>query len=73
MKAPFELKAGERAELRVFIDKNLIEVFVNDRQAAVAAGNFIPANQGIQLISTGGDIVVKEFKSWKVKSIYTEG
>ena len=73
VKAPFELKAGERAELRVFIDKNLIEVFVNDRQAAVAAGNFIPANQGIQLISTGGDIVVKEFKSWKVKSIYTEG
>ena len=57
----------------MFIDKNLIEVFVNDRQAAVAAGNFIPANQGIQLISTGGDIVVKEFKSWKVKSIYTEG
>jgi len=73
VKAPFELKAGERAELRVFIDKNLVEVFVNDRQAAVAAGKFVPENQGIQLTSTGGDVVVKEFKSWKVKSIYTEG
>ena len=73
VKAPFELKAGERAELRGFIDKNLVEVFVNDRQAAVAAGDFIADSQGIQLTSTGGDVVVKEFKSWKVKSIYTEG
>lgn len=63
VKAPFELKAGERAELRVFIDKNLVEVFVNDRQAAVAAGDFIADSQGIQLTSTGGDVVVKEFKS----------
>ena len=35
--APFELKEGEDLTLRVFIDKNLVEVFANDRQAAVAA------------------------------------
>ena len=35
--APFELKDGEDLTLRIFIDKNLVEVFANDRQAAVAA------------------------------------
>jgi hypothetical protein len=31
--APFELKDGEALTWRVFIDKNLVEVFANDRQA----------------------------------------
>ena len=70
VKAPFELKAGERAELRVFIDKNLVEAFVNDRQAAVSARQAAPENQGIQIFSKGGDVRVKEFKCWKMKSIY---
>ena len=70
VKAPFELKAGERAELRVFIDKNLVEVFVNDRQAAVSARQSAPKNQGIQLFSKGGEVEVKELKCWKMKSIH---
>ena len=40
--APFALKKGEDLALRVFIDKNLVEVFANDRQAAVAAGKYDP-------------------------------
>ena len=71
--APFELKAGERAELRVFIDKNLVEVFVNDRQAVVSGQGFNPQNTGIQLFSQGGNVVVPELKSWKMKSIYSNG
>lgn len=41
--APFavaELPPGEDLELRVFVDKYLVEVFVNDRQAALTA--FMP-------------------------------
>jgi sucrose-6-phosphate hydrolase SacC (GH32 family) len=72
VKAPFELMAGERAELRVFIDKNLVEAFVNDRQAAVSARQSAPENQGIQIFSKGGDVGVKELKCWKMKSIYSE-
>ena len=69
--APFELKAGEDLTLRVFIDKNLVEVFANDRQAAVAALKYTPENLGLSLFSKGGDIVVKVVKGWKMKSIST--
>jgi sucrose-6-phosphate hydrolase SacC (GH32 family) len=68
--APFELKEGEDLILRVFVDKNLVEVFANDRQAAVSAGKYVPENLGVSLFSKGGDVVVKEVKSWKMKSIY---
>jgi len=68
--APFELKEGEDLTLRVFVDKNLVEVFANDRQAAVAAHKYEPGNLGVSLFSKGGDAVVKEVKSWKMRSIY---
>ncbi len=70
VKVPFELAAGERAELTVFLDKNMIEVFANDRQAAVASHKYAPENLGIGLFSKGADVAVKEVKSWKMSSIY---
>ncbi len=71
VKVPFELKIGETVDLRVFLDKSMIEVFVNDRQAAVASHKAAPADQNIRLFSKGGDIVVKDVTGWKVKSTYT--
>jgi len=69
--APFELKPGEALALRVFIDKNLVEVFANERQAAVAAGKYVPENLGVNLFSKGGDAVVKKnISAWKMKSMY---
>jgi len=68
--APFELKKGEDLTLRIFIDKNLVEVFANDRQAAVSAGEYVPENLGVSLFSQGREVVVKEVKGWKMKSIY---
>ena len=68
--APFALKTGEDLTLRVFIDKNLVEVFANDRQAAVAACKYVPENLGISLFSKGGDVRVKAVTGWKMKSIY---
>ena len=35
IKVPFELAKGEDLNLRVFLDKGMVEVLVNDRQAAV--------------------------------------
>ena len=70
MKVPFELKGDEDLALRVFLDKNVIEVFANDRQAAVAAHKYAPENLGVSLVSSGGDVMVKEVKGWKMKSIY---
>ncbi len=72
IKAPFELKDKEDLTLRVFIDKNLVEVFANDRQAAVFAHRHIRKNPNISLFAKGGDVLVKEVKTWKMKTIYQQ-
>ncbi len=69
--APFELKEGEDLTLRVFIDKNLVEVFANDRQAAVNALKESPLeNTGAKLFAVGADVKVKAVTAWKMKTIY---
>ncbi len=68
---PFELAEGEPLNLRIFLDKNMVEVFVNDRQAAVYMSEHDSAHVGIRLFSDGGEIEA-DIKAWKMKSIYTE-
>jgi beta-fructofuranosidase len=67
---PFELKAGEELTLRIFIDKNLVEVFANDRQAAVVSHASIRKNPNIKIFTKDKDLFVKEILAWKMKSIY---
>ena len=73
VQAPFALKPGEALTLRVFLDKNLVEVFANDRQAAVSARKHVPENLAVRLFSNGGDTTVKQVKSWKMKPIFPGG
>ena len=69
--APFVLKDGEDLTLRVFIDKNLVEVFANDRQAVMNAPKLVSLdNTGAILFSEGGDVKVETATSWKMKSVY---
>jgi beta-fructofuranosidase len=70
IKPPFELMKGEDLNLRIFLDKSMVEVFVNDRQAAVYMQQHDKDNIGISLFSKGGDVAAK-VKGWKMKSIYT--
>jgi beta-fructofuranosidase len=67
---PFELGGDENLTLRVFIDKNIVEVFANDRQAAVVAHDHIRKNPNITLFTKDTDLNVKELKAWRMKSIY---
>jgi len=67
---PFELKEGEDLTLRIFIDKNMIEVFANDRQAAVAWHDYDAADLHVSLFSMGGDLKVKSVSAWQMNSIY---
>ena len=69
-RVPFELKPAENLKLRVFLDKSIIEVFINDRQAALAPHHYAPENLGITLFSQGGAVLVPEVKGWKLRSIY---
>jgi beta-fructofuranosidase len=70
IEAPFEVRGGEDLTLRVFIDKNLVEVFANDRQAAAFAHKQIRENPNIRLFAKGSDAAVKSVKTWKMKTIY---
>ncbi|MEI7986413.1 MAG: LamG-like jellyroll fold domain-containing protein [Armatimonadota bacterium] len=72
MMVPFELKPNERLSLRIFIDKTMIEVFANDRQAAVAHHEYQLGNLGVQVVSRDGDINLETLKSWKIRSIYSK-
>ena len=67
---PFELKAKEDLRLRIFIDKSMIEVFANDRQAALAWHEYSPEHLNVSLFAKGGDLMVKQVTAWKMKSIY---
>jgi len=67
---PFQLEPGEDLTLRVFIDKKLVEVFANDRQAAAVAHKHIRENPNISIFTKDADLVVDEVKAWKMKSIY---
>lgn len=62
--APFVLKKGEPLTLRVFIDKGIVEVFANDRQAIARAVYPTLGGNGIQLFSKGGDATVSYVKTW---------
>jgi sucrose-6-phosphate hydrolase SacC (GH32 family) len=70
-KIPLALQPAEDLELRVFLDKSIIEVFSNDRLAALAPHQYAPGNLGVSLFSEGGSVLVKEVKGWKLRSIYT--
>jgi sucrose-6-phosphate hydrolase SacC (GH32 family) len=69
---PFELQEGEDLTLRIFIDKHLIEVFANDRQAAVAWHDYDADSLHVSLFSKGGDLKVKKASAWQMRSIYTD-
>jgi beta-fructofuranosidase len=67
---PFELAPGEDLTLRVFIDKNLVEVFANDRQAAVVAVKTPRAEPRVSLYAKGGTATVPAIKAWRLRTIY---
>ena len=62
---PFELKPDESLKLRVFVDKSVVEVFANDRQAVMR--RVYPTrndSQGVVLFSRGGTTEVESIKTW---------
>jgi len=64
--APFELKKGEPLVLRVFVDKSIVEVFANDRQAIARSVYPRLRGTGVKLFAKGGDVKVLSAKAWEV-------
>jgi len=71
--APVYLPDGEPLRLRVFIDRSIVEVFVNDRQC-VAARVFPERadSVGVSLRAQGAPAVLRSLHAWQMGSIYVE-
>jgi beta-fructofuranosidase len=68
--APFaidDLEPGEDLELRIFIDKYLVEVFVNDRQAVTGVDMGYDLAKGLNLYTYGDPTTVQQMEIWKLK------
>ncbi len=65
--APFELKESEKLVLRIFIDKSVIEIFANDRQAI--ARRVYPEcsdSNNIFIFCENGNAHVETIKTWEM-------
>ena len=68
--APFavtELAEHEDVDLRIFIDKYLVEVFVNERQAVLTSYKGYQNANGIYGFSLGAPTVIKKIEIWRLK------
>jgi beta-fructofuranosidase len=69
--APILLANDEPLKLRVFIDKSVVEVFVNGKQAlAVRVYPSRNDSVGVSLKAQGKDSELKLLEAWQMKSIY---
>ncbi len=69
--APFFLNPGETIKLRIFIDKSVVEVFVNGKQCvAIRVYPGRDDSKGVSIRSQGQDAMLKSLDAWQMKSIY---
>ncbi len=69
--APFavaELPEGEDVELRIFIDKYIVEVFVNNRQSVVVAYMDYQAANGFKVYVYGGPTKIRQVEIWELNA-----
>ena len=69
--APVILTGDEPLKLRVFVDKSVVEVFVNGKQCvAMRVYPGLAESVGVSLRSQGQDAVLKSLDAWQMKNIY---
>jgi len=71
--APVYLERDKPLRLRVFVDRSIVEVFVNSRQCV--ALRVYPGREdsvGVSLRAQGRDAFLKSLDAWQMRSIYPE-
>ena len=70
---PLELNRDELLELRIFIDRSVIEVFANDRQClTVRVYPGLDNSRGVSLFARGGGAKLVSLDCWQMHSIWQE-
>ncbi len=64
--APLELQKGEPLVLRIFVDKSIVEVFANDRQAIARMVYPTLGGKGVSIFSKGGSIEANRIRAWEL-------
>ena len=70
---PLRLPEGEALDLRVFIDRSIIEVFANDRQCLTL--RVYPQREdsvGVSAFARGGEARLLSLDCWQMRSIWPE-
>ena len=69
--APFQLAEGELLDLRVFIDRSVVELFANGRQAmGLRAYPDRGDSVGVSVAAIGGRASIQSIDAWQMRSIY---
>ena len=69
--APLFLDKDEPLRIRIFVDKSIVEIFINGKQALAARVYPSKSNSiGVSLLSIGKDSELKSLEAFQMKSIY---
>lgn len=70
--APVDLSADEPLKLHIFLDRSVIEVFVNGGRSCLASRIYPlrPDSLGIGLFARSGSVKLKSLDIWKLSSIW---
>lgn len=71
--APLSFPDGEPVRLRVFVDRSIVEVFVNDTQCAtVRTYPTLAESSGVSLFARGNEAKLVSLDAWQMRSIWPE-
>ena len=63
---PFALAHGELLTLRVFVDRSIVEVYANDRQAVARAIYPTLGGRGVKLFAHGSEVNAASVSAWEL-------
>lgn len=70
---PLDIHGGDSVELRVFIDRSIVEVFANGRQClTLRAYPDRDDSTGVSLFARGGTAKFSGIESWQMESVWPE-
>lgn len=68
---PFKLGPDEDTlTLHVFVDRSVLEVFINERACVTRVLDSDPAHLGVEVFATGGEATLRSLDVWTIRGIW---